>query len=803
MKHATVWSPPILSILYIASCQYAMAAAPSQTVDPVESWHISASRMSYDQERKRYIAEEGVIVQGGTLRLQADYVSFSNEHKTITASGHVLLRSNNDTIHCDALDLNLQNKTGTLYNGVVFIEENHFYIRGDTIRKTGEKSYEADKASLTTCPEEHPDWMISAKDIKVTVEGYGLARSATFWAGNIPAIYTPIIVFPVKNKRQTGLLPPRFSSSDRKGFEIEQPLFLALSRQMDATLYADVMHKRGIKTGAEFRYVGDSKSRFTFQYDYLNDEKIDDGTPATSDFQIDTTPQRTNRDRYWLRMKGDLQFDDAWSATWDIDHVSDADYLHEFKQGLTGFNETQNTFKEVYGRTIDEYDDTIRENRFNLNRRWQGTSLNMGILWYDDVLARQFDPVDADQGLVSPMAVQDTTLQRLPSTTLSTVKRRMGRSPLYFDMDAEYTYFYRKKGWETLQRELTEQQLIDYGISPSLGIGHRSDIHATLSFPLRREYFFFLPSVGLRQTSWYTDALNAHDTDLSEGSALEMADLENRFEHREMADLGLDLSTTLQRIYTPHNGFAEKIKHEIIPKIEYQYIPDIDQSALPYFDTLDFIDHRNHITWSLTSRFTSRKSVSFSQNPNGNRTEEPQHQYREFAWIALRQSYALDPDIESNRSESFLETPFSSTFTTSSQTASRRFSDIFADIEFTPLSFMTLQSDLTWSPYDNRFNSCHGNLSLKTPRGDSIYTRYGYDRTLSESFLTRLQTPITPTVTAFALMERNLITHTTIESTAGVTLTRPCWSLRLSYSDTPDDRSLSFQLNLLGLGRLK
>ncbi|MBF0200298.1 MAG: LPS-assembly protein LptD, partial [Desulfamplus sp.] len=94
----------------------------------------------------------------------------------------------------------------------------------------------------------------------------------------------------------------------------------------------------------------------------------------------------------------------------------------------------------------------------------------------------------------------------------------------------------------------------------------------------------------------------------------------------------------------------------------------------------------------------------------------------------------------------------------------------------------------------------NANLTLMTPRGDRFYTRYGYQRNLSESIRTGLDANITREIKAFTLFEQNLATGRTIESLTGLYYSRPCWSLGISYSDTPHDRNLSFTVNLHGIG---
>ncbi|WP_186441226.1 LPS-assembly protein LptD [Desulfamplus magnetovallimortis] len=760
-----------------------------------DEWHISAGMVSYDKEKQLYTAQDNVELKGGNTRLRAGYLEFSNITGNVIASGNVILKSGNDSITCDSLLLNMNDETGTIYNGVIFTQENHFYIKGDTIQKTGKKTYHADRASLTSCDGEKPDWKISAKEIKITIEGYGTAKGATLWAGNIPALYLPVIAFPAKTKRQTGLLSPRISTSDRKGFEFEQPLFLAISRETDASLYGNYMHKRGIKTALEFRHVQNKESRITILYDYLNDLEIDDGTDATSDFKISSTPQRTNRDRYWFRTKSSYQFSNECNATVDLDYVSDADYMHEFRHGYTGYDTTSAIFQDTFGRGIDEYDDTTRKNSVNINRIWSeyGAAINMGIMWYDDVVARQTD-------------IKDTTLQRAPAITLDTIKQQIGSSPLYFDFDSEYTFMYRKETTTTLVK------------------GYRSDIFPKFYLPIQTDSIFIEPSVGFRQTNW-----NSSDS----GS---------NFSHREILDINLAMSTTLSKIFLPENSFAERVKHEITPKIEYGYIPEVNQNDLPWFDSTDYIERKNQITWTLTNRFTSRKnalanpghendlgiSMEKSRNKVNNNNTVISPVYREFAWFEISQSYYLDPEEDQETDPSsisdsdgfiysdnifegnnYYETSTSLTSFDENgvlehkSSSGHKFSDISAEMELSPYSFLTLKGDIEWSPYDNSFNTCNTQVTLKNPRGDSFFARYGYNNSVSESLYSRLETKLTGSLSAFAIYEQNLINNRTIESMTGLYLNRPCWSMRIAYSDTPDDRAFSFMVNLHGIGEFE
>ncbi len=722
------------------------------------SWHISALKATYLQKENLYIARGNVLITGGKTKLEADYAEFNNATKEVLATGHVLLISGSDTITCDKLRLNLATKLGTIYKGTVFIQENHFYLKGNKIEKTGKDTYTSDKASITSCSGENPDWKITGSNVKVTIEGYGYASNVTLWAKKLPVLYTPFFIFPGKTKRQTGLLVPRISFSDRKGSEYEQPLFFAISRNTDATLYSDYMSKRGMKMGIEYRYILSQESKGAIFYDFLNDRKIDDGTPATSDFAYKSTPERTNRDRYWLRMKNDQNLGNNWKAKLDLDIVSDADYLHEFKDGFTGFNSTKKYFDRHFGRSIDDYDDTTRKNSLNINKNWSNNSLNMTFNWYDNVIARRLNQ-------------KDTTLQTLPSIEFHRANQKIGNTPFYFNLDSEYKDFYRKD------------------TDPSLINGQRADFYPRFYLPFMiKNYLSVEPSAGIRETIWYSN-------DFKNPSGRQ-----DTFTHRDIYDLDLKLSTEISKIFTPNNDFAEKIKHELIPKIEYTYIPNVKQDDLPYFDALDRIEKQNTITWTLINRFTSRRKnpvKSIRQNYNesedsknhnkhdGNLTRKaqaigaPTYIYREFAWIKLYQSF----DINKKNSGDH-----------------RPFSDIAVDSEFSPSNYIDLNTDAAWSPYDNRFTSGNAGLTFKDTRGDILHGEYRYTRSITHSLYTRVDMVLTSRLNAWISYEKNILDNRRIETMAGFVFHRKCWSLKIAYDDKPNNKSFAFMIVLSGIG---
>lgn len=704
-------------------------------------WHIVADEMNYDDKAKVYIGKGNVNITKKDKNLNADYVRFNQNTMEVFAKGHVVMTVGENIITGNSMEMNLDAETGTIYNGTIFIDENHFYIKGDKIQKIGKDSYTADKASVSTCDGDSPAWKITGRNLKVTVEGYGFVNHAALWAKKIPVLYTPFLVFPVKLKRQTGLLAPEVGYSDRKGGEYNQPFFWAINESSDATFYAHYMSQRGEKLGVEYRYVLDEQSKGTVMYDFLDDRKVDDGSPGSKKWGYEGDGVlRPNSDRYWFRMKHDQQLTDGFFVRLDIDYVSDQDYLHEFQDGYTGFNETQSYFDKVFGRSFDEYDDPVRLNRLSVSKNWPLYSLNAELRWYDNVIKRRQEETD-------------TTLQRLPVITFNGLRQKISTSPFYFDLASEYAYFYSEDGPRN----------------------HRMDIHPRFYLPYSfRSYFTIEPSVGLRETIWHFDKQEYSSSDKETLT-------------RELYDVKVDLSSEVFQVFDIGGQRVERIKHTIRPNIIYDYIPEKDQSELPSLDDIDRIDKKNLITYSLTNtltsksrRLTGQKSVGSTDTPKDDGgVEPPSYEYNEFFRFKLEQSYDINKEKEDDPEP---------------------FSPIHGELELYPVRYLSIKADADWSHYDSNFRSRNVSGTFRDMRGDELFVDYRYQRDTSETVYTNLDLKISDRLSMRGEYERNIFDSRDLKYGFGFLYETQCWSFDFNLTKEGEDLGFSFMVRLYGIG---
>ncbi len=740
---------PIIALVILITVA---ATASAETYDSLpgddhaQPWHIVADEIIYDQKTDQYIAKGNATITREGKKLTADFVRFNYKTMEAFAMGHVVMTAGEDILISSSMEMDLGAEIGTIYNGTIFLKANNVYIKGDKIQKLGKNSYAADKVSITTCDGDSPAWKITGKNLKVTIEGYAFVNHAALWAKKVPVLYTPFLVFPAKLKRQSGLLPPQIGYSDRKWEEYIQPFYWAINESSDMTFYAHHMGRRGDKTGLEYRYVLDDKSKGALMYDFFNDRKVDDAAlNSNSDWGYeDDNELRPNSDRYWFRMKHDQSMPFDFFAKIDLDFVSDQDYLHEFRDGYTGFDETEKYFNNNFGRELDDYDDPVRVNKLNLNRSWSKYSLNAEVRWYDNVINRRWKD-------------QDTTLQKLPLIEFDGSRQQLPITPFYFDLDSEYTYFFRKD------------------IATDQTTGHRVDLHPRFYLPLRfKNYFSFEPSFGLRETAWYIDKYEDDSTKA------------DRTLSREIYDIKLDLSSEIFKAYHIKGKKIDGIKHIVTPQIIYDYIPEQNQDKYPSFDLIDRIEKQNLLTYSITNTLISKlidsrkgDSGKGEKSRDDENDERVSYNYYQFCRFKLEQTYDINKAKENDPE------PFSS---------------VNGELEFVPGRYFSIDADATWSPYETDFLSHNIAVTILDNREDRLLVEYRYTRDLVESIYTNLLLKISDGLSVYTDYERNMYDGKNIRTGAGFLYKAQCWSIDCSYEDEGGDRQYTFMVNLYGLG---
>ena len=113
--------------------------------DSEKPWHIIADEIHYDDKAKQYIGKGNVVITKGDQKLTADFIRFDHKNMKVNAKGHVIMQIGEDTLSGTSIEMDLKSEIGTVYDGTIFMKENHFYIKGNKIQKVGKTEYLVNK----------------------------------------------------------------------------------------------------------------------------------------------------------------------------------------------------------------------------------------------------------------------------------------------------------------------------------------------------------------------------------------------------------------------------------------------------------------------------------------------------------------------------------------------------------------------------------------------------------------------------------------------------------------------------------
>jgi len=511
---------------------------------------IKADKLLQDNKNNLYIAEGNAELHQGTRTLTADYIEFNLDTQLAKAKGNVKLQQGGDIIQCEAFEINFDTQVGEAHNANIFLKQENYHIKGKQIEKISENKYKVLNGTITTCDGSNPVWSIEAKKMNLTVEGYAHLKNSFFKIKGLPVLYVPYFIFPVKNKRATGLLIPEYGTSSSDGYEFNNSLFWAISENSDATYWLDYATKKGTGNGLEYRIRFKENSWAKLYGYYINEDN------KYFDEEYSETKDRSHK-RIYLNFAGEHYFTNDLYLKANANYISDrefyGDYNEQVRRSLKKYNKSSLRSKD------------FDESFLFLNKNWDTYNLIFNIDVYKNLLSS-----DDDTTLLS--SDEDTTLHRLPQLLFSSMRQELVDTPLFYQIDASYDNLWRESGLK----------------------GHRITVFPKISLPKNfNGWLKFNPEIGFKGIS-YLDLNNNRNFD-KEGI---------------FPSIKAELSTNFIKIFNFENKNIKKIKHTIEPGLLYEYQLENDQEEIPHFDTSNFdiqdrFYKRNVLSYYVKNRFTA------------------------------------------------------------------------------------------------------------------------------------------------------------------------------------------------------
>ena len=287
---------------------------------------IIADVLSYNKKKKLFIAEGNVIAYYGGLKLNCNRLFYYKNENRVIAIGNVRIISENGEIRGKKITLNLQNKTGVIENGEIYLKDKALHLRGEKIIKTENDEYKFKNCTLTSCNFFKPFWAFTAKEATVTKEGKTKAKNIRFKVKDYTLFYLPRATLPGRSSRNSGFLIPSVSLSDKFGLRYKQGYYFVINPSMDSTFYYDLMSKRGIKTGLEFRYKLTENAKGWIKGFYLYDTGIDSKDYAIRD---------SKKNRYLFNLHHEQLTENNIKIYSNVYLTGDINYIYDFPKDFS------------------------------------------------------------------------------------------------------------------------------------------------------------------------------------------------------------------------------------------------------------------------------------------------------------------------------------------------------------------------------------------------------------------------------------------------------------------------------------
>ena len=518
----------------------------------------------------RIVFREAVEMTQGDMRFYADHVEYYVDTNRMVASGNVLLIESDHQIAADRADFNAKTRLGTFYNARGFAtlgpppggaaesgaSEPDVQFYGETLEKTGEDTYVISKGGFTSCVQANPRWEMTSGSLKLRVDHYALLRNMFLKVKGVPAIYLPIMYYPLsKENRNTGFLMPSYGSSTYKGQTISNAFFWAINRSQDATFLHDWFSKTGQAVAGEYRYVSLGGAG-NVRTDFLDEHPI---TFIDTDGSQVEQPGRRN-----FRTYGNLSqtLGGSWYAQARADYSSDL------------------TVDRLYDTDIGR---ATRRTR-NFGGSVSGTAKGIRVTGTYD--RNEYFAENSTSSLRGAS----------PRINIARPDRLIPGLPVYASVAAEYVRIEQKQ--YNSERTLEKNDGLD-----------RVDIVPAIRFPFNKLAFLTFNTTAQFRNTFWTDSRLVNVVNGSERATQIRLDAPIS---RRFVELTADVNgPTFVRIWdAPKSSYAQRFRHSIEPFAQVMYRTAIDNYyAIPKLESADsIIGSATSYAYGLNTRFYSKRT---------------------------------------------------------------------------------------------------------------------------------------------------------------------------------------------------
>jgi len=302
-----------------------------------QSTDISQSSVEIEGDTLENLLDKKMKVRGNAIlkkdnkTIKAEVIEYDEISEKLTTTGNTNIDLENMHLTGSKLTYKLSDETGrmddvtfnfrpdnkqeksSIKNGSLITKRAYEY-RGSakTIFFEGENKKHLESSRITTCEADSDDWYLKSSNMEINTKTDRVKASNTVVEfKRLPVLYMPYINFSLNDNRKSGFLSPTFGTTTKSGFDFQLPYYFNISPNMDATLTARYLGKRGPQADGEFRYLEENYS----------------GKNQIQFMDHDDSNGKNNR--YFVNLQHKHNIGSGWSGSYEFQKVSDDTYFSD------------------------------------------------------------------------------------------------------------------------------------------------------------------------------------------------------------------------------------------------------------------------------------------------------------------------------------------------------------------------------------------------------------------------------------------------------------------------------------------
>ncbi|MGE8413737.1 MAG: LPS-assembly protein LptD [Pseudomonas sp.] len=515
---------------------------------------IGAKASRYLQEQQVATLAGDVVMRQGSMQVEADEANLYQAENRGELNGNVRIRDNGTLMVGDHADVQLDTGEAKVDNAEYVMHKSR--VRGSALyaKRAENAIIRLKDGTYTTCEPNSNAWQLKGNNITLNpATGFGTATNVTLRVKDFPVLYTPYIYFPIDDRRQSGFLPPSFSTGSDTGFMLVTPYYFNLAPNYDATLYPRYMAKRGMLMEGEFRYLTKS-SEGQFGAAYLNDDN--DDRKKQTDYE---------KTRYMLNWQHKGGLDSRTMTEVDYTKISDPYYFQDLQTDQIGVKST----------------DYVNQ-QGAVSYRGDNYTARLNVQAYQLATVANITPYDK-----LPQITFNGSLPYHPEGLDFTYETELVR----FERDLQKGNFFDKDGgpFDSNGNAIGTRRLDANVAGLDRANGDRLNLKPGVSLPLNWSYGYLTPSLKYMYTRYNLDLdgtgkegiLRAREAAANSGTRYIGGD------YSSSQSRGVPIASVDGGLYFDRNTqwFGKNYRQTLEPRMFYLYVPEKDQQDIPVFDT--------------------------------------------------------------------------------------------------------------------------------------------------------------------------------------------------------------------------